>query len=351
MFQRMAIKNFRVLRELNVDDLGAINLFTGQNNVGKTTLLEAVFLLSGAGHPEVAVNVNVLRGLVEGGSVPPAALLWKELFAGLDIGNAITLAGTHRSFGELLLEVKPGPPREVASIAPTNGDDGPPSATTNLLDERSLSFSFSRNAEHIAHGGIRLSGQGLEVSRPRVDVPFPASILSRGGTAQEDAARLGKLRREKRGDLLLDALRIVEPRLKSIEENSASGTPMIWGDVGLPELVPLPVMGEGMTRIARIVLAISSSPNGVVLVDEIENGLHHSVLQQVWRVVASAARQFRTQVFATTHSFECAAAAHQALEGATLRLHRLEIVDNESRCVTYGDDAIAGAMAHGLDVR
>ena len=351
MFTRMAVKNFRVFRELNVDNLGAINLFTGQNNVGKTTLLEAIFLLSGAGYPEVAVNVNVLRGLVEGSSVPPAALLWKELFAGLDIGNAITLAGRHRTLGELLLEVKPGPPQEVTSITPTNGDEGPPSATTNVLDERSLSFSFSRNSEQVAHGGIRLSGQGLEVSRPRMDMPFPASILSRGGNTQEDAVRLGKLRREKRGDLLLDALRIVEPRLQSIEDNSANGVPMIWGDVGLPELVPLPVMGEGMTRIARIVLAISSSPSGVVLLDEVENGLHHSVLKKVWRVMETAARQFGTQVFATTHSFECVEAAHRALSREALRLHRLEGVDNEIRCVTYRDDAIAGAIKHGLDVR
>ena len=352
MFTRVTIRNFRVFRELNVDDLGSINLFTGQNNVGKTTLLEAIFLLSGAGCPDVAINLNVLRGLVEGSSGPPAALLWKELFAGLDIGKAIALAGTHGSLGELLLEVKPGAPQEIASITPANGNDDPPTATTNVPDERSLSFSYSRNGEQVAHGGIRQSGPALEVSQPRADIPFPASILvSRGGNAQEDAVRLGKLRRKKRGDVLLDALRIVEPKLQSIEDNSATGVPMIWGDVGLRELVPLPVMGEGMTRIARIVLAISSSPNGVVLLDEIENGLHHSVLKKVWQVVESAARQFRTQVFATTHSFECAAAAHQALPSDAFRLHRLEIVDDESRCVTYGDDAIAGAITHGLDVR
>ena len=352
MFTRMAIKNFRVFRELKVEKLGPINLFTGQNNVGKTTLLEAIFLLSGAGNPEVAINANVLRGLVGGNGANPGAVLWKEFFASLDIGNVIEFAATHQSLGELLLEVESRLPQQVTSITPTNGDDNPPSATTNVPDERSLSFSFRQGRKQAAQGHIRLKDPGFEVSRFTVDVAFPATILvSRGGNAQEDATRLGKLRREKRGDLLLEALRIVEPKLQSIEDNSASGTPMIWGDVGLPELVPLPVMGEGMVRMARIVLAISSSPNGVVLVDEIENGLHHSVLKKVWQVVESAARQFGTQVFATTHSFECAQAAHQALPSAAFRLHRLEILDNESRCVTYSDDAIAGAIEHGLDVR
>ena len=350
MFTRMAIKNFRLFRELNVDDLGSINLFTGRNNVGKTTLLEAIFLLSGAGHPNVAINVHVLRGLVAGSS-GPVDLLWKELFADLDFDRAIALAGTHRSLGELLLEVKPGLPQGVTSITPANGNGGPPAAT-NVPDERSLSFSYSRDGEQDAHGSIRQGATGFEVSQPMAEPPFPTRIISsRLGNAQEDAVHLGKLRREKRGDLLLDALRIVEPRLQSIEDNSASGVPMIWGDLGLRELVPLPVMGEGMTRIARIVLAISSTPNGIVLVDEIENGLHHSVLRKVWQVVESAAGHFGTQVFATTHSFECAAAAHQALPGEALRLHRLEVVDNEIRCITYSDDAIAGAVKHGLDVR
>ena len=365
MFERMAIKNFRVFRELNVEKLGPINLFTGENNVGKTTLLEAMFLLSGAGNPEMAINANVLRGWVDGNGLPAAAPLWRELFASLDISKAITLAVTHRSLGELLLEVEPGPPQELTSITPTNGNGNPPSATTNVPDERSLSFSFSRQGEQVVHSSIRLSGSGLAVSRPMVDVPFPAIILvSRSGSAQEDAIRLGKLRREKRGDLLLDALRIVEPKLQSIEDNSASGTPMIWGDLGLPELVPLPVMGEGMTRIARIVLAISSTPNGLVLVDETETGLHHSVLEKFWRVVEAAARQFNTQVFATTHSFECVQAAHRALAdpaGATgtgeavhndaFCLHRLDLLDNEVRCITYSADAIAGAIEHGLEVR
>ena len=365
MFERMAIKNFRVFRELNVEKLGPINLFTGENNVGKTTLLEAMFLLSGAGNPEMAINANVLRGWVNGNGVPAGAPLWRELFAGLDIGKAITLAATHRSLGELLLEVEPGPPQELTSITPTNGNGNPPSATTNVPDERSLSFAFSRQGEQVAQGSIRLSGSGLKMSRPMVDVPFPATILvSRSGSAQEDAGHLGRLRRKKRGDLLLEALRIVEPKLQSIEENSASGTPMIWGDLGLPELVPLPVMGEGMTRIARIVLAISSTPNGLVLVDEIETGLHHSVLEKFWRVVETAARQFDTQVFATTHSFECVQAAHQALAdpaGATgageavcndaFCLHRLDLLDNEFRCITYSAEAIAGAIEHGLDVR
>ena len=352
MFTRLAIKNFRAFGELEVADLGPINLFTGMNNAGKTSLLEAIFLLSGGGSPHLAVNSNVVRGLAERELQIPTAL-WKEFFVGLDVGKVIEVAGTHQALGELTLNIESGLPEQVATAKPTNGDDiaSPPNATTNVPDERGLSFSFSQG-DKVARGHILLKGTDIEAARPNVDVPFPATILvSRGGHVHEDAKRLGELRRQKRGDILLEALRIVEPKLQSIEDNSASGAPMIWGDVGLPELVPLAVMGEGMTRIARIVLAISSSPKGVVLVDEIENGLHHSVLEKVWEVVELAARQLGTQVFATTHSFECTQAAHHALSHAAFRLHRLEIENDERRCVTYSADAIDGAIKHDLEVR
>ncbi len=150
---------------------------------------------------------------------------------------------------------------------------------------------------------------------------------------------------------MLDALATVETRLKSVEDNTASGSPMIWGDIGLPELVPLPLMGEGMTRIARIILAISATPDGVVLIDEIENGLHHAALGKVWQSIETAAIRFNTQVIASTHSFECVEAAYRSLDNSSFLVHRLEEVDDLIRCVSYEPEEIEAAVSHSLEVR
>ena len=150
---------------------------------------------------------------------------------------------------------------------------------------------------------------------------------------------------------MVSALRIVEPRLQSVEVNSASGVPMIWGDIGLPELVPLPMMGEGMTRIARLILAISAAPGGVVLVDEVENGLHYSALGKVWKAIGEAARQFNTQVVASTHSFECMEAAHQSLDAEDFLVHRLENSDEAIRCITLESEQIRATVEHNLEIR
>lgn len=359
MLKRLEIRNFRTFKALKIDRLSRLNLIAGSNNAGKTSLLEAIFLLSGAGNAQMAINAHVIRGLapgIRGASVagetpwqqPVDEPSWKQLFSGLDMSKPIEIEGCHTSHGRLALEI--ASKRSHIADLPLDRTGG--LSMTNLLDERSLTFRYRGPKDEKIKNHIRVKERGFEIEQATTHVPFPATILlSRVRNIQEDAMRLGMLRKQKRGDMVLKALQVVEPKLQSIEDNSASGVPMIWGDIGLSELVPLPVMGEGMTQMARLILAISSVPDGVVLVDEIENGLHHSALSDVWRVIDEATGQFRTQVFATTHSFECIEAAHHALGPAGFRLHRLEVSDSENRCVTYSPESMDATIRHGFEVR
>lgn len=347
MLKRLQIRNFRSFNALKIDQLSGINLIAGKNNSGKTSLLEAIFLLAGAGNAQMAINGNVIRGL-EPGVVSTNDPFWKQLFSDLDMGRSIEIKGYRSSRTQLTLKITSE--RQPTTEIPLDRTNG--TSVTNFFDERSLVFQYIGPSRKSVKSHIRMKSQGLEVQQPATPVPFPATIvLSRIRNIQEDAVRLGILRQRKQGDMLLKALRVFEPRLQSIEDNSSSGTPMIWGDIGWPELIPLSVMGEGMTQIARLVLAIASVPDGVVLVDEVENGIHHSVLPDVWRVIEEAAKQFRTQIFATTHSFECVMAAHESLSKDRFRLHRLEIADKTSRCVTYEPHVIDAAIRHNLEVR
>ena len=88
-----------------------------------------------------------------------------------------------------------------------------------------------------------------------------------------------------------------------------------------------------------------------MLVDEIENGFHHSVLEKVWRSVLGAAEEFNTQIFASTHSFECLEAAHNALETDSFRVHRFESADGGARAVSYDPSELEAAVSFGLEVR
>ena len=67
-----------------------------------------------------------------------------------------------------------------------------------------------------------------------------------------------------------------------------AGTREIHGDIGLPLLLPIPLMGEGLRRLLSLLLAIANLKDGIVLIDEIENGFHYSVHKKVWQAIASA---------------------------------------------------------------
>ena len=347
MLKRMKIQNFRGFNELIIDDLTGINLIAGKNNAGKTSLLEAVFLLGGAGNAQLALNSNIIRS-TDGSGIQEGDPLWKHLFFELDLSTSIEIEGEDITKNRMKLEVTSD--REENTEIPY--DRSEEISVLDNYNEHSLSFQFTSPDKKSTISQITRKSSGIEVKQPNVTIPFPMIILlSRVRNSREDATRLGNLRRRKQGDLLLKALQVIEPRLRSIEDNSSSGVPMIWGDVGLSELVPLSVMGEGMSHIARLVLAIASAPSGVVLIDEFENGLHHTILRDVWRVVDEAAVQFETQIFATTHSRECVVAAQNSLEQERFRLLRLESLDNSTRCVTYDPESIEAAVRHGLEVR
>lgn len=105
-----------------------------------------------------------------------------------------------------------------------------------------------------------------------------------------------------------------------------------------------------MARIASLVLTIGNAPGGVVLVDGIENGLHHSIMPDVWRVMGGVARQFNTQVFATTYSLECITAAHKAFvqsEAYDFRLHRLERKGELVHVATYDRETLEAGKRLG----
>ncbi len=345
MFENLQIRNYRIFKEFKIDRLRRINLIAGRNNSGKTSLLEAIFLLSGAGNANMATNANVMRmGLGQ-----QSETLWKPIFSDLDMSRSIEIDGYHTSHGQLTLEITSGrQPTEIPyDYALALGNPA-----INIPDELALRFQYSGPTGTQVKSRIHVQDSKIISHQSRINVPFIATLLqARSANSREDAIQLARLRKQKRDHLLLEALQVVEPKLQSIEDNSSSGTPMIWGDIGLSELIPLAIMGEGMTRIAQLILAIASVADGVALVDEVETGIHHSVLPKVWQVVDTAAKQFRTQVFATTHSLECIRAAHESLGADDFRLHRLEATDTMSRCVTYDPDSIRAALLHDLEVR
>ncbi|MEW6716044.1 MAG: AAA family ATPase [Chloroflexota bacterium] len=360
MYQSFKVSKFRCFRELTLADLGRVNLVAGVNNVGKTALLEALFLHCGAHNPALTLNVNAFRGIESiklefgrWGETP-----WDSLFSEFDTSKIVELAGENEQTGHRTLRLRViRQPQELVKIgqsiqhSPDEPEGVPLSSEIAQVLELECTEGEQRRRYYMVH-----DQKGVRVEPIPPPPPFPAFFLAARMRIPlaEDAERFGKLEIIGRQDALLKALQVIEPRLRRLAVVVAGGAPMMHGDIGLGRLLPLPVMGEGMARLASLVLAIGNASKGVVLVDEIENGLHHSILPKVWRAIGEVARQFNTQVFTTTHSLECIVAAHRAFsesERYDFRLHRLERVNETIHAVTYDQETLEAAIETGLEVR
>jgi hypothetical protein len=360
MYQLFEVKNFRCFRELTLTNLGRFNLIAGMNNVGKTALLEALFLHCGAYNPALALRLNAFRGIesirLEFGQW--AETPWDSLFRDFDTSERIELTGDNEITGRRMLRLKVI--RDPAELAKTNLSlqhaPGKPEGVSMSSETAQVLELEYESRERRGSSYVVLDQKKFRTEPIPLLPPFPAFF--QGARMRipfsEEAERFGKLQVRGEEDVLLQVLKLIEPRLSRLVMVVAMGEPMLHGDIGVGRLIPLPVMGEGMARLASLVLHIGNAPNGVVLVDEIENGLHHSILPKVWWAIGEVARQFNTQVFATTHSLECIVAAHRAFTESKVydfRLHRLESVKEVIRAVTYDQEVLGAAIETNLEVR
>ena len=129
---------------------------------------------------------------------------------------------------------------------------------------------------------------------------------------------------------------------------------MIYADVGLTRPVPVGFLGDGVSRLLSLALAFHEGRGGMIFIDEVENGLHFSVLEDVWKELSWLSKEFNVQVFATTHSNECMAAARDAfdsLDDETLGIHRLSLQDGRISATTYSFEDLDFTLDYGAEMR
>jgi len=360
MFTSLSIENFRGFKNLKIDSLAQINLIAGANSVGKTALLEAIFLLLGESNAALVPRVSAFRGLnvFQGTAENMGEWFWRPLFHQLDTRSAIRLRAKNSHTFERALEIVVvgqssaqvlfGERAQVAGEKSSGGTLG--AALQFEYSEGSAEPRKSKLSVNIVNGRPT-----LQIEPPPLQPSLPGHLLgARNTSLEEDAQLLGELIIQKEPYDLLKALQIVEPRLTRINPIPSPGGTIIYGDIGLGEMMPLTLLGDGLTRLASIVLRVVAAQNGVVLIDEIENGLHHSALVKVWSAIAEASRISGAQVFATTHNWECIKAAHEAFserDSYNLNLYRLERANGEVKVAAYNQETLATSVKMDLEVR
>lgn len=378
MYKEIGIRNFLCFNELVLEDLGRINLIVGKNNVGKTALLEAIFLHLGLYNPSLLFNINSFRGISSWDL--PKEKPWEYIFANKSeeieiFGKVLKKDDKESREGRISIKLSPATHEDIPEILNLLknmqfvGDASNIGKDKVFLDTNISEFTLKWEV-------INEFNQNEGVEKFFLIMPFPLFFqpifqhpiivphLSKQhfmvGTFLPSNQRLdptpkfSELVREKKKESIIEALKIVEHRLLNLELANISGKITIFFDIGLDKLIPINFAGEGMNKILNIFLSISEKTNSVVLIDEIENGLHYSILEEFWRHINNFSKKYNTQIFATTHSYECILNAYNALNKDNeedFRLFRIEKIDENIIVDKYNMDRVHFFLDKNLELR
>lgn len=351
MFKSVKINNLRAITELEIDNLDRINLFVGQNNCGKTTILEAIFFLVGQTNPKLPINANVFRGLNFFSNE-----YWCSFFNNMnidsDIGISAILCDTQKEQRLIIrpetqqqTPTKPVSP-DVISVDFQNGDSKPALVTNGLK----LIFTNSQDPNTEETSTIRFDGNQFytdDIKKSSI-----SGIFVSPSTRFDWKVRFGSVQRKKRIDELISLLKEIEPHISDIRLNEVG---ILEAEVGLSRLIPINLMGGGIASFLSIALAMLDMQDGIVLIDEIEVGLHHSIQEKLWKGVFNWAEKLNVQVFATTHSYECIKAfstwTKSSLFTDQSRLFRIEREEDTFKSVEFDATDLAISMEKTWEVR
>lgn len=354
------IKNFRGIRSLELQDCQQVNLMVGRNNCGKTSILEAVFLLSGMSNPQLMMNIHLFRDMIlteeEDFNYP---------FYHLDARNLIEISATARGAKEKkrMLKITPLYADEISSgektlitlnvsrsvnidsTQTTSLELSGSTATFQLIE--GLKFDFSHeNGQKAWHTELRFKEHELRFAKDYKE--HVRCVFMNPKTMMADLdTRLGHLLVQKNLKKVIAVLQEIEPPIVDIRMGANK---MIYVDIGLEKLLPVNIMGDGIRRLLAILAAIANTPKGVVLIDEIENGLHYASLIPLWKAVFRAAQEFDTQIFATTHSYECIEAFAKT-EYDDIRFYRIDRKDGKHTAYCATPEVLRAGVEKAFEVR
>ncbi|MEH2295392.1 AAA family ATPase [Nostoc sp.] len=368
MLESFQIHNFRLFDHLEVKRLGNVNLIVGRNNAGKSTFLEAVELYASNASPMSFLDLvdsrqeswvseaqphtqtflsNPIRHLFFGHKLPDIGeegIILGEVSSSAKIhisvaayqiksddeGTIKRIRITDKQFHEDLSDI------EVVLVAKESG-------RIRRLFRLNRDFRDTRLTSRVAE--FKYTWQFVSTEN------MPNGKLA----ALWDLISLTNLESE-----VISALKLIEPKISGVAfvEDITKGS---RGDNRIPlvkikdidEPLPLKSMGDGMTRLFHIIVALVNARNGILLIDEFENGLHWTVQPKVWDIVFHLSERLNVQVFATTHSRDCVNGFDSAWNkypslGA---FFRLEAKDNVIKVTEYTSETLTDSLETDVEIR
>ena len=394
MLNSLEIKNFRALEDFKVAKLGRVNLIVGKNNSGKSTVLEALRIYAGNAQRELLVEIakshdeTYQLAEVKFGDLNPS-MPFEDLFTGRrlpDDDTVIVIGESADSSSHALRiiyrisiddnELK----QDIEDLTDIQRSGFGQAVTKNqyiaLVEKRNAEFVTKREnlivIKNKKSASVSLSDAFLTTRNSILHEALgitpcsfiPTQLISIDELAKEWDNIVGTEHEE----IVKQALRIILPEFENIyfvqnsKAASSEGGSQRTAKVKLPSLprpVPLKSLGDGMIRILQLALKLVSAQGGFLLIDELENGLHYSIQEQVWTWLFEVAERLDIQVFATTHSWDCiesftkVATANETTEGIVFRMGKSAKASNRGQIIAtvFDKDSLYRMTQADIEIR
>jgi predicted ATPase len=332
LLDSLEIQGYRCFENLTIEKLGRVNLIVGKNNVGKTALLESLWVYSNQNNPRVLDDILNSRKEhipyhLYGGDEGP---IYRHLFFDRETsGKSLQIGSNRDEYNKVLVDLFRGQ---------INISSRKPPAPRIIFDDKPEKDSVKLKPFEITNFFVGVTG----LKELDIDILWEKIEL----TPLEDK--------------ILDSLRLILPKIvkvrpRLVNRSGIDFTKIVYAQSSdRDEPLPLKSFGEGLNRLFEIVLVLVSCKDGILLIDEIENGLHYSVLPDVWKLIFHTAKELNVQVFASTHSYDCIETFSQAAidekesDGMLIRLARSE---KQIKAFTFDEKELETISKEKIEVR
>ena len=286
-FSSINIERYRGISGLALDNPGRVNVVVGVNNAGKTSLLEAIYLLAHQTDERALLNAIEWRGQVD--REPDPLWLVEQLPAAVRISGSFDQVRCNTATFDVKLLNEPEEDVEDQ---------------TSFLSKLEIESSYSGHSQStdvvfFEDRPRRTNFRGQHwLCRSAFTSPFSANRPDTLARCNKDSLEAGTKQK------IIDFIRErIDPQLHNIELADRFNRFLVTHE-NFDPAPDLASFGDGVRRVFEIGLLFAGVRGGVLLVDEFENAIHTELLVQFTRLVQELAVDLNVQVFLSTHSKE-----------------------------------------------
>jgi AAA15 family ATPase/GTPase len=287
-FTSIKIEQYKGLSGLELPKLNKINIFAGLNNSGKTSLLEAVYLLSLQN--DIGAFFKLIRLKNKLKNLSPTWLN-QSITSTVSVSGVFSHCDTSVSFEKF----------EAADI-----DKKDDYITSYNLDTHVDGRKLDNTVHTFAHQPLIRENEKVErLCNSAFKSPyfFDFDDVYKEHTKSVEIKHNGKTLL----NIIVEFLKDIDTTINDVRlvDSDEVKRFIVESSKFNDKDLDITNYGEGLQRVFYIALSFASCRNGIICIDEFETAIHYSLLIKFTKFVQELSDAFNVQVFLTSHSKEC----------------------------------------------